>query len=419
METTTAVNYDALVQNGRIHASCYTDPQLFAEELEKIFYRGWVFVGHDSEIPQPGDFVTRSIGLQPVIMIRGKDGQVRVLHNRCAHRGSALCTEQRGSAQVFTCPYHGWTYANDGTLLSASYPGAYAETFDTQAHGLASVARQDSYRGFVFANLSAEGGSLAAHLGRTTQLIDRACNLSPVGELDLSAGWIRHRFVANWKMLVENQTDGYHVGFAHAALMKANTSQYQSFTAEENMIKGILRDWGNGHSEIDFTDGYKRPFDWLGGGGEGRYASYMTAMEQACGKAEASQRAFAGPPHAVIFPNLFLGEMNIAIFQPLSVNATVQWHTPLFLKGVPELNARLLRQSEGAMGPSSFLIPEDATIAARNQFGLQSRNPEWLDLSRGLQREQPNPDGQLESHMTDETTNRALWRHYKRVMTAA
>jgi phenylpropionate dioxygenase-like ring-hydroxylating dioxygenase large terminal subunit len=317
-------------------------------------------------------------------MLRDKERQVRVVLNRCAHRGSLLCTQPRGSAKAFTCPYHGWIYDLSGALLSASYPGGYGETFEKKAHGLAQAARVGCYRGFVFAKLSPEGISLAEHLGRAARLIDQACDLSPAGELDLTAGWIRHRFPANWKMLVENDTDGYHVGFAHAALMKANNSQYQSFTTDENRIKGILRDWGSGHTEIDFTAGYKRPFDWFGGGGEGRYASYMAAMERRYGKDSASQRLFAGPPHAVIFPNLFLGEMNIVIFQPVRVDESVQWHTPLFLKGAPELNARLLRQSEGAMGPTSFLIPEDATIAARNQLGLQARDPQWLELSRGL-----------------------------------
>jgi phenylpropionate dioxygenase-like ring-hydroxylating dioxygenase large terminal subunit len=412
-----AVSYESLITEDRIHASCYTDPRIFAEELEKIFYRGWVFVGHESEIPAPGDFVTRAIGLQPVLMVRGKDQQVRVLLNRCAHRGSLVCPLERGHVKVFTCPYHGWTYDLNGALLGVSYPGAYDQTFEKKTHGLAQAAHCASYRGFVFAKLSPDGISLDEHLGAAKRLIDRSCDMSPEGEVELTAGWLKHRFQSNWKMLIENDTDGYHLGFAHAALMKVTHSQYQGFAADESTIKGVLRDWGNGHTEIDFAPGYKRPFDWFGGAREGQYAQYIAAMERRYGKAVASQRIFEGPAHAVIFPNLFLGEMNIAIFQPISVNESVQWHTPLFLKGAPELNVRLLRQSEGAMGPASFLLPEDATIAARNQTGLHARQPEWLDLSRGLRREYVDQEGRIVSHMTDETTNRALWRHYKKIMT--
>jgi hypothetical protein len=110
--------------------------------------------------------------------------------------------------------------------------------------------------------------------------------------------------------------------------------------------------------------------------------------------------------------------MNIVIFQPLSVDQSVQWHTPMFLKGAPELNMRLLRQSEGALGPASLVVPEDVAIAARNQVGLQARSPEWIELGRGLNREEIDAQGRRVGHMTDETTNRGLWRHYRQVMSA-
>ena len=84
MQQETVTSYETLIADDRVHASLYTDPRIFTEEMEKIFYRGWVFVGHESEIPQSGDFVTRFIGQQPVIMVRGKDQQISVLLNRCA-----------------------------------------------------------------------------------------------------------------------------------------------------------------------------------------------------------------------------------------------------------------------------------------------------------------------------------------------
>jgi hypothetical protein len=126
-----------------------------------------------------------------------------------------------------------------------------------------------------------------------------------------------------------------------------------------------------------------------------------------------------GPAHALIFPNLFLGETNIAIVEPVSVEACVHWHTPMFLKGVPEFNGRLLRMAEAGMGPASFLMPEDLTVAGRNQLGLAARTAPWLLLSRGLNRERVDEDGRTVSHVTDETTNRGFWRHYRAVMADA
>ena len=417
--TPSAVDYAALVEGDRVHVSLYTDPRVFADEMERIFHRGWVFVGHESEIPNPGDFVTRPLGEQPVIMARTAAGAITVLLNRCAHRGTLVCPLERGHTRVFACPYHGWTYDVDGTLLGVPYPGGLEAAFDKGAHGLTRALRVDRYRGFVFASLSATGRSLDEHLGAATKLIDRTCDLSPEGTVALTAGWVKHRCAANWKMLPENDSDGYHLGFVHMALFRTVRSQYQRVVGDEKAIKAVVRDWGGGHIEIDWAPGYEQPFEWLGGASEAITRDYVAAMEQRHGRAVAQQRLFDGPSHALIFPNLFLGETNVAIVQPVSVEECVHWHTPIFFKGVPEFNGRLLRMSEAGMGPASFLMPEDLIVSARNQAGLHASTVEWLELTRGLNREFIDAEGRGVSHVTDETTNRALWRHYRAVMTEA
>ena len=410
------IDYKALVQDDRIHASLYTDPRIFADEMERIFHRGWVFVGHDSEIAQAGDFVTRHLGTEPVIMVRGREGEVSVLVNRCMHRGTMLCPLDRGSARTFTCPYHGWTYDLNGALLGVPYPGAYT-TFDKGARGLTRAPRVASYRGFVFASLSAVGISLAEHLGPATRLIDRSCDLSPAGAIELTAGWVKHRCPSNWKMLPENDSDGYHLGFVHQALFKTIRSQYQRVVGDERAIKAVVRDWGHGHIEIDWSPGYQGPFEWFGGVSGSAVAGFVAELERRDGPEVAHRRIMEGPAHALIFPNLFLGETNIAIVQPVSVEECVHWHTPMFLKGVPEFRGRLLRMAEAGMGPASFLMPEDLTVASRNQLGLHAATAPWLELSRGLNREWVDAEGRRVSHVTDETTNRALWQHCRAVMT--
>jgi len=411
-----SIDYKALVQDDRIHASLYTDPRIFAEELERIFHRGWVFVGHASEVPRPGDFVTRHIGTEPVILVRNGDGETAVLVNRCMHRGTMLCPADRGHVRTFTCPYHGWTYDLGGALLGVPYPGGYAR-LDKAAHGLARAPRVADYRGFVFASLRPTGISLTEHLGAATRLIDRSCDLAPDGEVELSAGWVRHRCAGNWKMLPENDSDGYHLGFVHLALFRTVQMQYQRVVGPEHAIKAVVRDWGGGHIEIDWSPGYEGPFEWLGGASGPAVADFVAALERRDGPALARRRIVEGPAHALIFPNLFLGETNIAIVQPEAVDRCVHWHTPMFLKGAPELNGRLLRMAEAGMGPASFLMPEDLTIAGRNQLGLTARATPWLLLGRGLNRETVDPEGRTVSHVTDETTNRGFWRHLRAVMT--
>jgi phenylpropionate dioxygenase-like ring-hydroxylating dioxygenase large terminal subunit len=412
------IDYKALVEDDRIHASLYTDARIFADEMERIFHRGWVFVGHASEIPRPGDYVTRRIGAQPVIMVRGREGEVAVLVNRCRHRGTMLCPAERGRARTFACPYHGWTYDIDGALLGVPYPGGYA-ALDRSEYGLEAAARVSSYRGFVFASFAATGITLLEHLGAATRLIDRSCDLSPTGEIELTAGWVKHRCAANWKALPENDSDGYHLGFVHLALFKTVRMQYQRVVGDEKAIRAVVRDWGHGHMEIDWSPGYQGPFEWFGGASGPVVADFVAALERRDGPELARQRIMQGPAHALIFPNLFLGETNIAIVEPVDVEECVHWHTPMFWAGVPQFNGRLLRMAEAGMGPASFLMPEDLIVAARNQQGLRARTPEWLLLSRGLNREYVDDQGRAVSHVTDETTNRALWRHYRAVMTEA
>ena len=113
------LDYSRLVKVDRVHGSLYTDPRIFADELTRIWYRTWVYVGHVSEIRQPGDYVRKSIGLQDVIMTRGADGGVHLLLNRCAHRANLVCAADRGNAKSFRCPYHGWTYRNIGKPISS------------------------------------------------------------------------------------------------------------------------------------------------------------------------------------------------------------------------------------------------------------------------------------------------------------
>lgn len=411
MDNFSPIDYSELVEEDRIHGSLYIDENVYNDEMDRIFHQGWVFVGHDSEIPNVGDYVTRMVGKQSVIMMRGKDKTVRVFLNRCQHRGNQLCNEKQGNKRALACPYHGWAYNTEGELKDVPFKGGFdkpLEDFNLEQ------PRTDAYRGFVWACLAEEGISLLEHLGRSTELFDRACGLSPDGELNLTAGWDRHRYLSNWKMLPENDTDGYHVNFTHRSFVEAIDSQYNDFVNEEETIEGVVIDWGMGHTEIDFSKGYKEPLKWLGVS-ESRVPEYVEAMKASYGEEEAMERLRVGPPHACIFPNLFLGEMNIVIFQPEAVGGCVQWHTPMLLKGAEQLNYRLLRQSEGAMGPASFLVADDATIAQLTQRTLEQGQP-WCDLSRGMGREVEEPNGNLVSHMTDETNNRGFWKHYKKVM---
>jgi phenylpropionate dioxygenase-like ring-hydroxylating dioxygenase large terminal subunit len=413
--TTVSSKYHELVRPDRVHGSIYTDPAIFAEEMERIFYSTWVFVGHASEVPEPNDYVVKNIGPQSVIMTRAKDGSIHLLQNRCAHRGNLVCEAPKGNTLAFRCQYHGWTYANNGDLLGFPYKQGYDGVLDKSSISLGRVPRVDSYQGFVFGSFAPEGPSLKEHLGAATECFDRLVRISPAGEVALTAGWLKHRVKANWKMLLENETDGYHPQFVHSSIFSVATSGIGALYSENSTA--LCRDLGNGHTENDLRPEFRRiaePMGWFGTTAD-KVPAYVQAMRDSYGRT-AEQIMIDGSPHVMIFPNLFIAEIQLFQIQPLAVDQTVQHVTCMQFKDAADLNRRVLQQTIGSVGPAGFLLADDSEMYERNQRGVAARNPEWVLLARGLNREHRDADGFTVSNNTDETTLRAIWRHYLTLM---
>ncbi len=409
----------ALVQPDRVHGSVYTSPGVFDLEMKRIFGEGWAFVAHESEVPEPGDYITRRLGGEPIIVVRGKDGVVRVLANRCTHRGNRLCNAEQGNSSSFRCPYHGWTFGNDGHLVAVPMRTGYDADFHAgrNAFDLAAAPRQETYRGFVFASLAAQGVGLLEHLGNATTAIDRLLALSPSGTVELSAGWMKHRMYCNWKMVMENNVDGYHALFTHQSVYDAVRPAKVSHVPSK--VETLVRDMGNGHSEIDYAPEYTRldeEFVWFGRMPRSKAPEYLGALEQAYGPEKAHEALVVGPPHTLIYPNLFLAEMNIMTVEPLSTGETIAYTTPVLIPDAPEMNSRVLRRTEGAMGPSGFLIADDGEIGARNQLGLAAREPEWVLLRRGVESDVTDATGVVNHDKSAETPQRGWWKHWAGVL---
>lgn len=407
-----------LVRAAQVHGSLYTDPAIYQAELEKIWFRTWVYVGHESEVPLPNDYVMKSIGPEPVIMTRDRQGEIHLLHNRCPHRGNRVCMTEKGHARSFTCPYHGWTFANDGALKGYPFPSGY-EGVDRKTLGLGKVARVASYRGFVFGSMAAEGPSLEEHLGAARRAIDTLCETSPEGEVQITAGFLKHRVKANWKFLVENETDGYHPSFVHASIFEVAQSGIGTLYSSDS--QAVSRDFGNGHTENDLRPEFRKrdvPMSWFGTTAD-KLPDYVASMNAAHGEAKARKIMIDGTPHVMIFPNLFIAEIQIFVIQPLAVDETVQHVTALQFKGAPDLNRRMRQQTMGSVGPAGFLLADDAEMYERTQMGVQMRSPEWLYLGRGKHRERRDEDGFLIGDATDEVPTRGIWRHYRALMEAA
>ncbi|MGI9612866.1 MAG: aromatic ring-hydroxylating oxygenase subunit alpha [Acidimicrobiales bacterium] len=401
-----------MVEADRVHGRLYTDARVFDDEMERIFHRGWVFVGHESEIAEPGDFVTRLLGRQPVLLTRSTRGEVRLFANRCPHRGAEVCVRPNGQARFFRCPYHAWTFDTDGVLVALPHEEGYPDGFDRRDHGLSRVPRTDSYRGFVFGSWEPEGPTLSEHLGNGQQMIDRLCDLSPRGEVEINGGWLRHRVDTNWKIIAENVCDFYHPPHTHA-------SSSLPADAFRDGTGSLSRYLGNGHGEIDFRPSMVerpvRPLDQF----HGSTRDYLELLAERDGPDGAVRRRREGAPHGLVFPNLFIAGQNLFVIQPTAADQTSHTQTPVFFAGVPDaMNTRQLRRFEGASGPAGMLEPDDSAVWERLQRGLAASQPEWVILQRGIDCETPE-NGTVAGRMLDETAQRGFWRHYLSLMKPA
>jgi len=410
-----ASTVDKLIEPGRVHGSLYYDPEIFKEEIKKIWFKTWVYIGHESEIPNPNDYVTKSVGTMPILMVRDRSGEIQLLMNRCPHRGNAVCIIEKGNKSSFTCPYHSWTFSNDGRLMGYAYPDGFKDV-DKSELGLGKVARIGVYRGFIFGCMAEEGISLEEYLGGAKRALDQVCDNAPSGEIEITAGFLHHRTKANWKFIIENETDGYHPGFVHASIFSVADSKIGELYGPESTA--VSRDFGNGHTEIDLRPEFRKRdelLSWFGTTAE-KMPDYVNSMNENYGEERAREIMIDGTPHIMIFPNLFIAEIQLFVIEPVSPDESIQHVTALQFKGDEKFNRRMRQQTMGSVGPAGFLLADDAEMYERNQRGLAIKDPEWLFLKRGEHRERRDEDGFLVGHATDDLPSRGIWRHYKNLM---
>ena len=397
----------------RVHSDVYTSPALFEMEMRRIFESSWVYAAHESQIPEPGDFVTARLGNQPVIVSRDSSGQVHVLLNRCRHRGSIVCRLSAGRARQFVCPYHSWTYGLDGTLQQFAQKEGYPPDLDRSALALHRAPSVATYRGLIFARLSGDGDSLEQRLGDARRYIDLWVERSPVGEIRVTRAAHRLMYAGNWKFQMDNGVDGYHGNYVHSSFIRiadrAGERKASAFTAVRTTGSAIGLSHGDSLIERPYG-GMAGQFDYT----DPRYSDYHRALDEAYGLAR--RHDILGQRNILLFPNLFLFESHIRVIQPLSVSATTVTMLPTLLAGVSDaMNLARLRSHERFFGPAGFGTPDDVEMFVNCENGMRGRAVPWVRLDRGLHREQAS-DGACRGHSTDETPQRAAYRYWRTLM---
>jgi PAH dioxygenase large subunit len=236
------------VENGTVSREIFTSDEVFQDEVRKVFARSWIYLAHESEVPSPGDFVTRSIAGAPIVVVRDDDGSVKALLNSCRHRGAKVCRGDSGNARRFICPYHGWSYERSGSLITTTFDEHLPEDFKVQQWGLVPVTRTETFHGLIFGCWDPDGPSLLDYLGSFRWYLESFVGRTPLG-MEVLAPPHRWKVKANWKAGALNFIgDSQHVLTTHAGPLTLDPVRLAraGLAAAGGASKQIITDEGHG-----------------------------------------------------------------------------------------------------------------------------------------------------------------------------
>jgi p-cumate 2,3-dioxygenase subunit alpha len=406
----------------QVNRAAFTDPAIFAEEQQRLLKRSWIFLGHESEIRKPNDYITRRILDYTLIFCRDRAGEVRAFFNSCPHRGAIICRDGAGNRKNFSCPYHGWTFSNAGKLIDQSAPHGYCETFnDDGAYNLVQVPRIAQRRGFWFVNFDAHAVDLDEYLGDAGDRIDMMADHSAVG-LEVINGCHEYSVRANYKLMCENSYDGYHLYTTHASYV-----DYMKVVAAGVPWDGATnraRALTGGHAcfESDIPAG--RPIaQWLPFWGEEVRAEIESKRAEVYARLGEERGNFVTKWHRnmIIFPATVMNDQQSILIRsliPVSHNQTIVRAWGLGpIDETPLLRKLRLENVLSFLGPGGFATPDDVEMLESCQSSYEGSTLQWNDISKGFN---PGEDSERGVDQFDnELQMRAYWTEYDRRMTQA
>ncbi|MCC0072655.1 MAG: Rieske 2Fe-2S domain-containing protein [Rhodobacter sp.] len=390
----------ALVQPRQVHRDLYINPQVYALEVKHLFSNTWLFVGHESQVPNKGDYYTTQLADQPVIMVRHSDDQVHVLYNRCPHKGTKIVIDRSGNTgKFFRCPYHAWSFKTDGCLLAIPLKKGYDGTGLDQseaAHGMTAVGAVHNYRGFVFARMAPQGIDFETYFGGSLSSFDNMIDRSPAGRLVVAGAPLRYLHKCNWKMLVENQTDTCHPMVAHESSAGTAVKIWESmekpagmktppameivapFVSPYEFFENMgIRTWPNGHGHTGVHHSIHSDYSEIPG--------YLEQMTAAYGEDRARAILGENRHNTVFFPTIMIKGpiQQLRNFIPLAADRTLVESWIYRLVDAPEdLVARTAMYNRMINAPTSMVGHDDLEMYERAQEGLQVQAAEWVNVQR-------------------------------------
>ena len=372
----------------RCRRDIFTEPALFELEMAHIFEGNWIYLAHESQIPNRNDYFTTFIGRQPIVIARNKDNELNAFINACSHRGAMLCRHKRGNKATYTCPFHGWTFNNSGKLLKVKDPdcAGYPESFNREgSHNLTKVARFESYRGFLFGSLNADVAPLTEHLGEAAKIIDMIVDQSPDG-LEVLRGSSTYIYDGNWKLQTENGADGYHVTAVHWNY--AATTNHRKMAAAGDSVRAMdAGSWAKqGGGFYSFENGHLLLWTrWANPEDRPLYERRDELVARF--GAERADWMIGNSRNLCLYPNVYLMDQfssQIRTYRPLSVDKTeVTIYCIAPKNESAQARARRIRQYEDFFNASGMATPDDLEEFRSCQTGYLAGAAPWNDLSRG------------------------------------
>ena len=402
------------VEPDRVRREVYTDPQIFELEMQRIHERVWIYCGHESQIPKVGDYYTLQIGRQPMLMVRGSDGKISVLYNRCPHRGNMMCGDRHGNTgEFFRCSYHAWTFKHDGKLRSIPMDSAYAGTRfgkDNPDCSMKRAARVENYRGFVFASLSSEGVSLKEFLGEAIVAFDDMCDRAPEGEVEVVPNCFRVIQHSNWKIFLENQLDALHPSVVHQStgrsahdIEKTIAKQTGSAPLSYHMLSAFatvtIDKWDN-FQTLNYPGGHSVLTGYMGlRPQDPDTVAYDQIMKKKYGQKRFEEIVGVNIHHVIVYPGLSVQSplQQLRAVRPLGVDRTLTeiWH--FRLKGAPEaIYRRSLAYYNLVNSPATLINADDLENFWKCHQGLAANAGDWVTFGRHFGRD-IEKDGHVES----------------------
>lgn len=395
----------------KVHRSSMTSTDLFERERREIFEKCWIYLGHESEVEKPGDYRRRTLVGRPLFFVRSNDGQVKVFLNTCTHRGALICRRDEGNADVLQCFYHAWSFNTNGELIGVPDEGAYGPYFDKSELALKEPVRVENYRGFYFVSFNPHVDDLVTYLAGAKEYLDLVVDQAQEG-MKVVQGSNKYTMKANWKLLVENSLDGYHLVPTHQTYLDyiSSLGNDQSGEPMTARIPGRARALGNGHCVIESPARNGRPIaHWhplYGEDAKEPMARVRERLVEKYGEERTFQMADTSR-NLIIYPNLVINDImaiTIRYFEPLApgnMNVTAWNLVPREESG--DVLARRLDSFLTFLGPGGFATPDDVEALESCQAGFRATENEWSDISRGMLRP---------ALTTDELQMRGFWRQW-------